>query len=220
MIFFRESLRQWRQPVPEQLTCEQELEKALMVYIKAHLKGHEYTDGQRIDDVAIHQVATYLQQAQVLGKQYAARYVELPIHSQEAVIGAEIGVSLLDRAKNLIQRALTWAKDLFASKVDALGDDASSDDIESAIEDVAENVAETLGLTEIQSIVEETVQSEFVAAGIGQIEAVNEPGACAMCVANADAGPINIGDTFPSGDTNTPFHDRCRCHTVPAGTGG
>jgi len=133
------------------------------------------------------------------------------------VIGADIVPGLIDRAKNLIQRALTWAKDLFASKVDDLGDDASSDDIEQALEDVSITVAETLGLTEIQSVVEEIVQDEFVAAGIGQIEAVNEPGACAMCVANAEAGPINIGDTFPSGDTNAPFHGRCRCHTVPAG---
>jgi len=133
------------------------------------------------------------------------------------VIGADIVPGLIDRAKNLIQRALTWAKDLFASKVDDLGDDASSDDIEQALEDVSITVAETLGLTEIQSVVEEIVQDEFVAAGIGQIEAVNEPGACAMCVANAEAGPINIGDTFPSGDTNAPFHGRCRCHTVPSG---
>ncbi len=133
------------------------------------------------------------------------------------MIGADIVPGLIDRAKNLIQRALTWAKDLFASKVDDLGDDASSDDIEQALEDVSITVAETLGLTEIQSVVEEIVQDEFVAAGIGQIEAVNEPGACAMCVANAEAGPINIGDTFPSGDTNAPFHGRCRCHTVPSG---
>ena len=159
----------------------------------------------------------YLAQAQELGRKYAAKYVELPIRSQEAVIGADIVPGLIDRAKNLIQRALTWAKDLFASKVDDLGDDASSDDIEQALEDVSITVAETLGLTEIQSVVEETVQGEFVQAGIGQIEAVNEPGACAMCVANAEAGPINIGDTFPSGDTNAPFHGRCRCHTVPAG---
>ena len=136
---------------------------------------------------------------------------------QEAVIGAEIGTSLLDRAKNLIQRALSWAKDLFTSKVDDLGDDASSDDIEQALEDVSITVAETLGLTEIQSVVEETVMNEFVAAGIGQIEAVNEPGACAMCVANAEAGPINIGDTFPSGDSQAPAHNRCRCHVAPIG---
>ena len=188
----------------------------LAAIIKSQRDGKSFKDRQ-IDDVIIQHVAEYLQQAQVLGKQYAAKYVELPIPSQEAVIGADIVPGLLDRAKNLIQRALTWAKDLFTSKVDALGDDANEDDVLSALDDTALVVAETLGLTEIQSVVEETVMDEFVQAGIGQIEAVNEPGACAMCVANADAGPINIGDTFPSGDTNAPFHGRCRCHTVPAG---
>jgi len=159
----------------------------------------------------------YLAQAQELGRKYAAKYVELPIPSQEAVIGADIVPGLLDRAKNLIQRALTWAKDLFTSKVDDLGDDASPDDIEQAIEDVSITVAENLGLTEIQSVVEETVMSELQASGIAQVEWVNEPGACPICLDNADAGPINIGDTFPSGDSQAPAHNRCRCHVAPIG---
>jgi hypothetical protein len=135
------------------------------------------------------------------------------------VIGTDLGASLLDRAKNLIQRALQWAKDLFTSKVDDLGTDASEEDIQAALDDVALNVAENLGLTEIQDVVEEAVQDEFIASGIGQIECVNEPGACPPCVENADAGPINIGESFPSGHTRAPFHNCCRCHTVPAGEG-
>jgi len=101
--------------------------------------------------------------------------------------------------------------------VDDLGDDASEDDALSALDDTALVVAETLGLTEIQSVVEETVMGELQASGIAQVEWVNEPGACPICLDNADAGPVNIGDTFPSGDSQAPAHNRCRCHTVPAG---
>jgi len=36
------------------------------------------------------------------------------------------------------------------------------------------------------------------------------------CSDNADAGPIPIGDVFPSGDTEPPAHPNCRCTIAPA----
>lgn len=39
---------------------------------------------------------------------------------------------------------------------------------------------------------------------------------CAVCTANAEAGPVPIGDPYPSGDIHTPAHPRCRCAVVPA----
>lgn len=39
---------------------------------------------------------------------------------------------------------------------------------------------------------------------------------CPICVANAEAGPIPIGTTFPSGDAAPPAHPSCRCGLLPA----
>ncbi len=35
------------------------------------------------------------------------------------------------------------------------------------------------------------------------------------CAENGDAGAIDIGDEFPSGDSEPPAHPRCRCATAP-----
>lgn len=34
---------------------------------------------------------------------------------------------------------------------------------------------------------------------------------CPICIANAQAGPILIDESFPSGHTHAPAHPRCRC---------
>ena len=39
---------------------------------------------------------------------------------------------------------------------------------------------------------------------------------CAICVANAAVGPVPIGKSYPSGDTNVPAHTGDRCAVVPA----
>ena len=38
---------------------------------------------------------------------------------------------------------------------------------------------------------------------------------CPICQANADAGPVPLGQPFPSGDHYPPAHPRCRCAPVP-----
>jgi hypothetical protein len=43
-----------------------------------------------------------------------------------------------------------------------------------------------------------------------------DAGVCPVCDANAAAGPVRMGDPFPSGDLTEPAHDGCRCATVPA----
>ena len=120
--------------------------------------------------------------------------------------------SLVQGAKDLIDRALSWASDLFASQVEQLGDDASEEDIEAVLEDVAVNVAENIGLTAIQDTIEQTVLDEFRAAGVAKKIWVDEPGACEKCVNNASAGAIGIDESFPSGDDQPTAHNRCRCH--------
>lgn len=39
---------------------------------------------------------------------------------------------------------------------------------------------------------------------------------CPRCIANADAGPRPLGESYPSGDAYAPLHPRCRCTVLPA----
>lgn len=39
---------------------------------------------------------------------------------------------------------------------------------------------------------------------------------CAICVGNANQGPVPIGKRYESGDAYPPIHTRCRCAVVPA----
>jgi hypothetical protein len=50
--------------------------------------------------------------------------------------------------------------------------------------------------------------------GVGQVEWIGiDP--CESCAENEDAGPIALGDAFPSGDTEPPAHPNCRCTISP-----
>jgi hypothetical protein len=39
---------------------------------------------------------------------------------------------------------------------------------------------------------------------------------CPVCEANAAAGTLPLGSTYPSGDAYPPAHPRCRCAVLPA----
>jgi len=40
-------------------------------------------------------------------------------------------------------------------------------------------------------------------------------GVCAVCEANEEAGPVDLGNIFPSGDDGPPAHPNCRCWHEP-----
>jgi len=40
---------------------------------------------------------------------------------------------------------------------------------------------------------------------------------CPLCQANADQGPVRLGESFSSGDDSPPGHKNCRCALLPAG---
>ena len=42
-----------------------------------------------------------------------------------------------------------------------------------------------------------------------------EADCCDVCSKNAAAGPIDLDDTFPSGDDTPPGHPNCRCSLTP-----
>lgn len=53
---------------------------------------------------------------------------------------------------------------------------------------------------------------EWLQAGLDPLDRVR---VCALCAANAAAGPIAIGAPFPSGHTEPPAHPNCRCAVAP-----
>ncbi len=195
------------------MTCEQELARTLKKLVLSGSRHGTKLDYSQVDrEVVSAAIVQYLEQAQRLGQGFAQQQ----LGQQSRGLGNALK-SVVTTAQNLMSRAINWATSLFSEQVEALGDDASSDDIEAVMESVAEQVADTYATTEIQTVIEETVLDALQASGVAQIEAVNEPDACALCVTNAEAGPIPIGSTFPSGHTNAPFHNRCRCHIQAVG---
>ena len=55
-------------------------------------------------------------------------------------------------------------------------------------------------------------------AGVQRVEWVTAEDArvCDFCDANEAAGPVFLGQAFPSGAIQPPQHPRCRCALVPA----
>jgi len=206
--------KQWRQPEPAQLQCEKDLANYLIALIvSGDIKDRAVSYSQVDRESASTAIASFLEKAQTLGHGYGQQQLaRLERSIGSAIKGGNLIQKFIDQARDLIDRALAWAKDLFASKVEQLGDDASEEDIEQALEETAETVADTLALTEIADTIEQEVMDVLQGSGVAMILAVNEPDACELCVGNAEAGPIPIGTPFPSGGSSAPFHQRCRCH--------
>ena len=68
--------------------------------------------------------------------------------------------------------------------------------------------------TEMSRAVSVATRDRYETAGVGQVEWLVAEG-CEVCQENADAGPIDIGDTFPSGDSEPPAHPNCMCALAP-----
>jgi hypothetical protein len=64
--------------------------------------------------------------------------------------------------------------------------------------------------TEMSRAVSVATRDRYETAGVEQVEWLVAEG-CDECQENADASPIGIGDTFPTGDTEPPAHPNCMC---------
>lgn len=99
-----------------------------------------------------------------------------------------------------------------------IGSDAIADEIEGSYAFSAER-ALTIAETEVAAVNGQASLESYHAAradGIGvRKQWFAEPGCCAVCEANAEAGPIDLDDEFPSGDDTTPAHPKCRCVVGP-----
>ncbi|TNC08465.1 hypothetical protein FF100_29415 [Methylobacterium terricola] len=99
-----------------------------------------------------------------------------------------------------------------------IGSDAIADEIEGSYAFSAER-ALTIAETEVASVNGQASLESYHAAreaGVGvRKQWFAEDGCCAACQANAEAGPIDLDDEFPSGDDTTPAHPKCRCVVGP-----
>ena len=64
--------------------------------------------------------------------------------------------------------------------------------------------------TEMNRAVSIATRDRYESAGIQMVEWLTvDP--CDECQENADASPISIDETFPSGDSEPPAHPNCMC---------
>jgi SPP1 gp7 family putative phage head morphogenesis protein len=95
-----------------------------------------------------------------------------------------------------------WTTSKLADAMDAvLGDPARAD---------------MISTTELARAVSQASLDTYKTNGITQVawEAADNP--CeALCLPNAEAGPITTGDSFPSGVDAPPAHPLCRCALIP-----
>lgn len=78
--------------------------------------------------------------------------------------------------------------------------------------------AMTVAWTETNRATSAAAMDNYLAHGVEYGEWFDSMDArvCPICRGNAAAGPVPIGDRFPSGDKHPPGHPRCRCALLPA----
>lgn len=143
-----------------------------------------------------------------------------------------------DLFEQLNDRALQWATDNAADLVSGISDttrDAVRDAVVSGLEDnlstdeIADAIeglgafsdarALLIAATEISGANSQGALQGYKAAADNGVNVMKEwlPASdpCDDCAANADAGPIALDDTFPSGDDAPPGHPHCECALSP-----
>lgn len=160
--------------------------------------------------------------------------------SQMGITGISDGV--VDRVN---ERALNWAKERaaelvsFDDDVDPILAQTTREMLRSTI---ADGIKNNIGMPEIAKQIEENYAFSEERANViasTEITSANSEGAlhsyreakeegvkvkkswlrlgdaCPICVSNADAGPIDLEEAFPSGDQAPGAHPYCRCVLVP-----
>jgi SPP1 gp7 family putative phage head morphogenesis protein len=72
----------------------------------------------------------------------------------------------------------------------------------------------TIAQTEMNRATSVATVDNYNELGVEQVEWFALDG-CETCEGNAEAGPIAMGEDFPSGDTEPPAHPNCRCALLP-----
>ena len=109
--------------------------------------------------------------------------------------------------------------DLAAVLADGLQEGRTPDEIGKAIRTLVTDrkKAYQIAITETNRALSAAAVAEYEASGVrgkGWMNAADQD-VCQICRDNEDAGPIPIGDLFPSKDPFPPAHPHCRCAIVP-----
>lgn len=118
---------------------------------------------------------------------------------RDRIVVADVIVdSKLDRIGTALAKGLEagWPSSKVAQMIDTIIDDPQH--------------ALVISQTEMSRAVSVATRDRYESAGVEQVEWLVAEG-CELCQENADASPINIGDTFPSGDSEPPAHPNCMC---------
>lgn len=124
------------------------------------------------------------------------------LDSRKVVIADEVISTKLDRIGTALATGLEkgFTTKQTAQMIDTIIDDPSQ--------------AMVIAQTEMSRAMSVASRDAYERAQVEQVEWLVAEG-CELCQENADASPIGIGDTFPSGDSEPPAHPNCMCALVP-----
>ena len=118
--------------------------------------------------------------------------------TRKITVADEVINTKLDRIGTALGRGLElgWTTKQIAQALDTIIDDPQH--------------ALVIAQTEMSRAVSIATRDRYETAGVEQVEWLVAEG-CDVRQDKADASPIGIGDTFPSGDSEPPAHPNCMC---------
>lgn len=137
-------------------------------------------------------------------------------------LGGAAGLALLLATIEEIARSMSGTRlnDLAWLLADGLAAGDSAADIGAALRDALSNPdrAEAAAITEVTRGSGAGALDGYQQRQVAMGQWVIDPGSkvCPLCLGNAAAGSVPIGQPYPSGDTSAPIHPHCRCAVLPA----
>ena len=151
--------------------------------------------------------------AVAIARERAAELVGMHLDADGKLVPSDDAeMAITDTTRDMLRA--TIADDLAAGK--------TTDDI---ADDIAEHYAfsseraAVIAATEVSRANSMAAQESYQAAADAGVPVkkrwLAEADCCDVCSANQAAGPIDLDDTFPSGDDTPPGHPNCRCSLTP-----
>lgn len=203
----------WRPPSQMQVDLETTLAKLIKEFLDEAKLSKDVVElpGTDAETKLRTEIETWLRKASHEGERIASgdapqeerSMVIEDLFSKAAHIVATIVEQLAEKAQELLDMVLGTIED--SNPEEALSE------VEAQLEDWAEDYSELVAQTEIHAAVEEAVADTLAKKGVDKIYWNCEPDACQRCQSNAEASPIALGSSWPSGDAVPPGHPRCRC---------
>lgn len=127
---------------------------------------------------------------------------------------------LLEQAGVTINSVLAGRMDALAEALaDGITGGLAPDTIARGLDEVLEDPrwASLVAETEVSRAINFATQGRYLNAGVtaNTWMTAADQRVCPACAENEDAGPVSIGQSFPSGASGPPGHPRCRCALAP-----